>query len=111
MVTPVEETCEFASSRPAGTVPPSNRRFPCRARAGRSTPELVDEPVLEQRLDQVCAAVHLQLGAVLLLERAEPVGQLAFDQLSVLPLELGERGRGHVMGAAKEVANPVLGYR
>jgi hypothetical protein len=40
-------------------------------------PELVDEPVLEQGLDQVRAAVDLKLGAVLLLELANGVGDVA----------------------------------
>src|SRR5215203_3017280 len=68
----------------------------------RPEPELVDEAVLEQRLDQVPAAVHLQLGAILLLARADPVGHLALYQLLVLPVELGELRRGHVLGRIVE---------
>jgi ABC-type molybdate transport system permease subunit len=54
--------------------------------------------VLEQRLNQIRAAMHLKLGTVLLLERADPLGHLALDQLRVLPLKLAPRVRGHVLG-------------
>jgi hypothetical protein len=92
MITPVELACELVSSTPAGTVPPSNRRFsrPEHEREGPQA-ELVYEPMLEQRLDQVRAAVHLKLGAVLLLERTDSLRNLAFDQPRVLPLELFSR--------------------
>ena len=43
--------------------------------------QLVDEPVLEQRLDEVRAAVHLELGTVLLLQRTDRGRDLALEQL------------------------------
>ena len=58
--------------------------------------------MLEQRLNQVRAAVHLKLGAFLLLERMDPLRYLALYQLRVLPLELFQAGRGHVLGRLVE---------
>jgi uncharacterized protein YndB with AHSA1/START domain len=49
-------------------------------RASDPDAELVDEIVLEQHLDQTRAAVNLDLGAVLALERFDVVGDVAGDQ-------------------------------
>jgi hypothetical protein len=50
-------------------------------RAHLTHSQLVDEPVLEQRLDEVRAAVHLELGTVLLLQRTDRGRDLALEQL------------------------------
>src|SRR5215216_2206722 len=42
--------------------------------------ELVDEVVLQQRLDQVRAPVHLQLGTVLFFEARRRVGDVALEK-------------------------------
>src|SRR5438132_10839295 len=48
-------------------------------------PELVDQIVLEQRLNQVAASVHLELGAVCLLELLDLADDIAVDGYGLLP--------------------------
>ena len=54
----------------------------------------VDQPVREQGLDEVAAAVHPQVGAVILLELFQLGRHIAADQEGVLPGE-GHGGVGH----------------
>ena len=49
--------------------------------------ELVDQVVLNQRLDQLRAANYKQITAVLLLQRDHCLGDIALDHCRVLPLE------------------------
>src|ERR687892_2865919 len=60
-------------------------------------PELVYEIVLEQRLDQVGAAMHLDLRPFLLLDLRHRLGGVALEQGRVVPLDPVERPRGHVL--------------
>src|SRR6266487_5261607 len=53
-------------------------------------PELVDKVVLYQRLHQLRAAEHVQIAAVLLLQRGHGLGDVALEHGRVLP---GERFR------------------
>src|SRR5215471_2624924 len=59
---------------------------------------LVDEAVAQQRLDQVAAAMHLQLRAVALLERRDALGGVPLDQDRSAPLERGMTARRDVLG-------------
>src|SRR5438132_7417787 len=49
-------------------------------------PELVDQIVPEQRLNQVAASVHLELGAIFLLELLDLADDIAVDGDSLLPI-------------------------
>src|SRR5712691_2728246 len=49
-------------------------------------PELVDQIVLEQRLNQVAASVHLELGALFLLELPDLADNIAINWDGVLPI-------------------------
>jgi len=59
---------------------------------------LVDKVVAQQRLDQVSAAVHLQLWPVFLLERRDALGRVPLDQDRVVPLQRGTTPRRDVLG-------------
>src|SRR2546430_5873265 len=48
---------------------------------------LIDEVVAQERLDQVAAAVHLQLWPILLLERRDALGRVSLDQDRGAPLQ------------------------
>jgi hypothetical protein len=60
--------------------------------------ELVDEVVAQERLDQVPAAVHLQLRPIFLLERGDPFGRVSLDQDRLAPLQCGTTPRNDVLG-------------
>src|ERR671911_451233 len=98
MVTPVEETCELASSRPAGTVPPSNRRFPLPSTSGKvqrrssSISPCSSSVWIRFALPCTCSS-----GPSSSLSARTPSGQLR-----VLPFELLQRGRRHVLGRLVE---------
>src|SRR5438552_210497 len=49
-------------------------------------PELVDQIVLEQRLNQVAASVHLELRAIFLLELLDLADDIAVDGDGLLPV-------------------------
>src|SRR5437588_2955218 len=49
-------------------------------------PELVDQIVLEQRLNQVAASVHLELRAIFLLELPDLADDIAVDRDGLLPI-------------------------
>src|SRR3982074_420024 len=49
-------------------------------------PEFVDQIILEQRLNQVAASVHLELGAVSLLELLDLADDIAVDGDGLLPI-------------------------
>src|SRR5688572_21411977 len=51
--------------------------------------ELVDEPVAQQRLEQVAAPVDLELPTILLLEPADRLGDVSFEEHRALPLKAG----------------------
>src|SRR5205814_9461562 len=55
--------------------------------------ELVDEVVLEKRLQQIAAAVHLDLRAGLLLELGDVLCDIARYERGVLPLDASQRPR------------------
>src|SRR3984893_3944703 len=59
---------------------------------GNQDAVLVDEVVFQQAVREVLTAVYDQVLAGLLLERADPVRDVAFDQAGVLPLQVPERG-------------------
>jgi hypothetical protein len=64
---------------------------------------LVDEVVLEQCLEQIRAAVNLDLGAVLALEPGDRFRDVARDQRRAIPVDLLQRARGDVLAGAIEV--------
>ena len=77
-VTPVFETWLSTSVSAAGDRAVAEEALPGAEHHGED-PEavLVDEVVLEQRLDEARAAVDLDLGAVLALERRDVLGDVA----------------------------------
>src|SRR5215218_5661807 len=60
--------------------------------------ELVDQLVGEEPADQVAAAVHLQLASRLGLQLADGGREVTGEDGRVRPLQVGEGGRGHVLG-------------
>ena len=103
ITTPVVETVLSTSFSPEGMVPSANRRLPDPMTSGKTHSRYsVDEVVAQQRLDQVRAAVHLQLRAVLLLERRDAVGRVSLDQDRVTPLQGGTAPRRDVLGGVVE---------
>ena len=59
--------------------------------------------MLKQGLDEARAAVNLDLGAVLCLQRRHVVGDVARDQRGVVPVDLFERRRSHMLAGAVEM--------
>jgi len=78
MITPEGETFESMTSRPPAGVPGLEEPLAL-AEDDRERPdvELVDQPVGVQRLDEVGAALDLDLGTVLRLDGVDGVGQRA----------------------------------
>jgi uncharacterized protein YciI len=61
-------------------------------------PELIDEAVLDQPAHQLGAPDHVDVGAVLLLQRGDCLVDVAFEHPRVLQLErVRERRRRHVL--------------
>ena len=78
IVTPVFETSLPTSFMPAGIVPSPKKRLPVPSTTGKiQSRNSVDEVVPQQRLDEAGAAVHLDLRAVLALERRDVLGNVA----------------------------------
>src|SRR5918999_3239528 len=65
--------------------------------------ELVDQAVPDEGLDEVRAAVDLELWTLLLLETGHSLADVALEQLRVLPLQARERPGSHVLGGAVEL--------
>src|SRR5690349_17793070 len=61
-------------------------------------PELVDQVVAQQRLDEVPAAVHLQCRPVAILERRDAFSGVSFDQDRGTPGQRGLTPRRDVLG-------------
>src|SRR5919199_5222622 len=94
MMTPVVEVLLLTRRRPAGMAPSPKRRFPRPRRSGEN-PQVaaIDQPVLDQGLEQIGAAVHLELGAVLLLEAPD-----LRDDVALFPSSPNEQWEGHADG-------------
>ena len=84
---PVVEVPLSTNVSPDGTVPSANKLL-ARSDEHREDPyvEAIHEAVAKQRLDQVPAAVHLELLPVASLERRDPGRYVAFDELSGAPI-------------------------
>src|SRR5262249_54574542 len=65
---------------------------------------LVDQVVIDERLRELAAAVHLQLVPGPLLEPGDLGGQVAAEQRGVVPVDGGERGGRHVLRQRVELA-------
>src|SRR5712692_8603439 len=59
-------------------------------------PELIDQIVLEQRLNQVAASVYLKLGAVFLLELLDLADNIAVNWDGLLPIGADRPVRDYV---------------
>src|SRR4051812_39376248 len=85
---------ESAGDRPLGEQalarPDDDRKGP--------QPVAVDEVVTDQGLNEVAAAVDLQLGTVLLLERGDASGSIAVDQYRAIPGQVWTAARYDVLG-------------
>src|SRR5919199_2701905 len=94
MMTPVVEVLLLTRRRPAGMAPSPKRRFPRPRRSGEN-PQVaaIDQPVLDQGLEQIGAAVHLELGAVLLLEAPD-----LRDNVALFPSSPNEQWEDHADG-------------
>ena len=81
-----------------GLVPSPKSRLPSPRVTGKTiTRSSSTRSSRQQRLDQARGAVHLQLAAVLGLERPDGVPDVALQQLRGLPLDRVERARGDVL--------------
>jgi transketolase len=73
----------------------------------------VDQVVPQECLDEIPAAMHLQLGAIPLLECRDALGHVAVDQYRVAPLQRGPAARRDVLGGVVQLlgARIVSGVR
>ena len=80
--------------------PSPKRRFPRPRRSGEN-PQVaaIDQPVLDQGLEQIGAAVNLELGAVLLLEALDLRNDVILDEVRRLPVGALEGGGDDVLVA------------
>ena len=69
---------------------------------------LVDKVVAQERLDQVPAAMDLQVGPVSLLERGDAFGRVSLDQDRIAPRQRGVTSRGDVLGGVVEWLGALL---
>src|SRR5215471_4013157 len=69
-------------------------QFRCRIPGEGPDAQLVDQVMPEQRVDEPRAAGDLDLGPVPALERRDAFGDVAADQVGIVPVQLVERRRG-----------------
>src|SRR5829696_976174 len=69
---------------------------------------LIDEVVAQQRLDQVPAAMHLQLRTIFLLECRDALGRVSLYQHRLAPLQRGMTPRRNILGGVFQRPGPSL---
>ena len=103
ITTPVVETFVSTSLRPAGHGAVREQPLAGAEDDGEHPQvELVDEVVAQQGLDQVAAAVDLELRTVALLERGDRLARVAIEVDDGAPVEHRLAARRDVLGGVVE---------
>jgi hypothetical protein len=67
-MTPFELTVLSVTLNAAGIVPSANNRFPPPNIIGNLQPERIDQVMLDERLNEICASINVQIRPFLLLK-------------------------------------------
>jgi hypothetical protein len=98
MTTPLGDVFTSDNLNAAGAVPSATQALSTTKHDGKCLePQLVDKVVAQKRLDQAAAAMNLEVGSILRLERPNGCNGIALQQHRVFPREPHRATRGDVL--------------